>query len=146
MNELQKNTILAYRIGLYLIAVIVNEFYDQLRTDPELVEPFRVVNTWSDHKAQLTYFWWVTRTSSTRANTIWPRFASLGCVAGLVSQSGLISNRSGACRNVDENGITDHGNVYDRSQQGADPMSDLPASARRPCPARWHLGAGMMYG
>jgi hemoglobin len=60
MNELQKNTILAYRIGLYLIAVIVNEFYDQLRTDPELVEPFRVVNTWSDHKAQLTYFWWVT--------------------------------------------------------------------------------------
>lgn len=49
---------LACRIGLNRIAMMVDVFYNQVRTHPTLSVPFGVVGNWSDHKVRLTYFWW----------------------------------------------------------------------------------------
>lgn len=38
---------------------VVDVFYDRIQQHPTLAEPFRVVSDWSEHKAKLTHFWWV---------------------------------------------------------------------------------------
>jgi hemoglobin len=60
MNNLQqKDRILAHEIGLYRIAMVVDQFYGQIQARASVEEPFDVVGDWGAHRARLTYFWWV---------------------------------------------------------------------------------------
>ena len=59
MNLHSNQTVLAHEIGLCRIAKVVDEFYSRVQKHPTLQEPFRVVGNWGDHRARLTYFWWM---------------------------------------------------------------------------------------
>ncbi|HTV57700.1 MAG TPA: hypothetical protein VMD77_02200 [Candidatus Baltobacteraceae bacterium] len=59
MYEVQRNANLAYQIGLCRIAMAVDQFCDQVRANPDVEEPFDANADWGDHKARMTYFWWV---------------------------------------------------------------------------------------
>jgi len=59
MNNIPQKRILAHEIGLHRIAMVVNQFHSQIQAHPKLEDPFGVVGEWGDHRARLTYFWWV---------------------------------------------------------------------------------------
>ena len=50
---------LAETIGRPLIAQVVDQFYERIRTHPTLAAPFGHVPDWPLHKQRLSYFWWV---------------------------------------------------------------------------------------
>lgn len=60
MQDLQQRRILAHEIGLCRIALVVDQLQSRLQSHPTLAEPFGVIGNWGDHRARLTYFWWVT--------------------------------------------------------------------------------------
>lgn len=59
MRSVQLESNLAFEIGLCRIATVVDRFYDELNDRRDLTEPFRRVGGWPQHKARMTYFWWV---------------------------------------------------------------------------------------
>lgn len=59
LKAVQLESNLAFEIGLCRIATVVDRFYDELNIRPDLTEPFRRVGGWAQHKAHMTYFWWV---------------------------------------------------------------------------------------
>jgi len=50
---------LAESLGRPVIAQVVDEFYNRIRTHATLAAPFGAVADWPLHKERLTYFWWV---------------------------------------------------------------------------------------
>jgi hemoglobin len=59
MRPVQLESNLAFEIGLCRVATVVDRFYDELSDRSDLTEPFRKVGGWQQHKARMTYFWWV---------------------------------------------------------------------------------------
>jgi hemoglobin len=59
METTQSETKLAYRIGKWRIAAVVDKFYDRIQTHETLAAPFREIEDWPSHKDRLTYFWWI---------------------------------------------------------------------------------------
>lgn len=59
MRVVQLEPNLAFEIGLRRIATVVDSFYCQMMVRSDLKEPFCRVGTWAEHKARMTYFWWV---------------------------------------------------------------------------------------
>ena len=51
---------IANSIGHDKVHDVVNDFYDRVQRHPHLATPFSIVEDWSEHKAHLTHFWWVT--------------------------------------------------------------------------------------
>jgi hemoglobin len=49
---------LAARLGRGTIAAVVGEFYERLRTDPDLGRNFVHVTDWEAVKARIAEFWW----------------------------------------------------------------------------------------
>jgi hemoglobin len=45
-------------VGKELIAVVVDQFYDAVKTHPTLSAPFSSVKNWHHHKDRITEFWW----------------------------------------------------------------------------------------
>jgi hemoglobin len=50
---------IANDIGIERVQRVVDDFYDAVQRHPKLREPFGIVDDWSEHKAHLTHFWWV---------------------------------------------------------------------------------------
>ena len=46
-------------IGRVKIAAVVDDFYDRVQRHPTLSGPFARVSDWTEHKARLTHFWWL---------------------------------------------------------------------------------------
>lgn len=46
-------------IGRASIAAVVDDFYDRVQCHPTLAGPFAKVSDWTEHKARLTHFWWL---------------------------------------------------------------------------------------
>jgi hemoglobin len=46
-------------IGIGTVAEVVSDFYEVQRHETLRV-PFGIVNDWTEHKAHLAHFWWVT--------------------------------------------------------------------------------------
>jgi len=46
-------------IGRARITAVVDGFYDRVRRHPTLAGPFGRVSDWTEHKARLTHFWWL---------------------------------------------------------------------------------------
>jgi truncated hemoglobin YjbI len=59
MTSAQLNRNLAHEIGLCRIALIVDRFKERVPSHPQTDELFGVPGNWGDHRARLTYFWWV---------------------------------------------------------------------------------------
>jgi hemoglobin len=51
---------IAQIIGMQKVARVVSDFYDAIQQHPTLKVPFGIVDDWSEHKAHLAHFWWVT--------------------------------------------------------------------------------------
>jgi len=51
---------IASDVGLDRVKGIISEFYDRVQEHPTLAQPFRIVDDWTEHKAHLAHFWWVT--------------------------------------------------------------------------------------
>ena len=51
---------IAGQIGRDKVHEVVSDFYDRVQRHPHLSTPFAIVEDWSEHKAHLTHFWWVT--------------------------------------------------------------------------------------
>jgi hemoglobin len=51
---------IANELGLTAVGRVVSEFYDRVQQHQALAEPFSIVHDWTEHKAHLTHFWWVT--------------------------------------------------------------------------------------
>ena len=50
----------AETIGMGRVAEVVSDFYDAVQRHPTLSVPFGIVDDWTEHKAHLAHFWWVT--------------------------------------------------------------------------------------
>jgi hemoglobin len=50
----------AQTIGIGRVAEVVSDFYDEVQRHPTLRVPFGIVDDWTEHKAHLAHFWWVT--------------------------------------------------------------------------------------
>ncbi|WP_018152763.1 group III truncated hemoglobin [Leeia oryzae] len=50
---------IATDIGRPQIEAVIDRFYDAIRAHPTLATPFAIVDDWTQHKALLTHFWWV---------------------------------------------------------------------------------------
>jgi len=59
MTDLRQNSNLAFRIGLYRIALVVNAVFNEIKTHPAFATLFNVSESHGDEKACLTYFWWM---------------------------------------------------------------------------------------
>jgi truncated hemoglobin YjbI len=59
MAELRQSKNLAFQIGLYRIALVVNAVINEIKTQPALATLFDVGESHADEKACLTYFWWM---------------------------------------------------------------------------------------
>ena len=51
---------IANEIGLTKVTDVVGDFYDRVQQHTELAKPFSIVHDWTEHKAHLAHFWWVT--------------------------------------------------------------------------------------
>lgn len=60
MADLRRSKNLAYEIGLYRVALVVNAVFDQMKIQPTSATLFEASETSDGENACLTYFWWVT--------------------------------------------------------------------------------------
>ena len=51
---------IAADVGLARVEAVIGDFYDRVQEHPALARPFGIVDDWTEHKAHLTHFWWVT--------------------------------------------------------------------------------------
>lgn len=51
---------IADAIGQERVAAVVDDFYNRIQQHASLAAPFARVHDWTEHKAILTHFWWVT--------------------------------------------------------------------------------------
>ena len=51
---------IAHNLGRDRVSAVVSDFYDQVQRHETLATPFAIVGDWTEHKAHLAHFWWVT--------------------------------------------------------------------------------------
>jgi hypothetical protein len=59
MADLRQSRNLAFQIGLYRIALVVNAVFNETKKQPAFATLFNVSESHGDEKACLTYFWWM---------------------------------------------------------------------------------------
>jgi len=71
MFERHKKKKLAYQVGLCRIALVVEAVHGQMKAQPSFAELFDGSGSEGEHRARLTYFWWVVLGGNTLSYVDW---------------------------------------------------------------------------